>query len=73
MGDLAKANDHSEIDSNHGRLANLFSKEFMKNARGKTLPPFPGHVLPPMVVFLRIFLADYKTSMNLLHSDIFII
>ena len=73
MGDLAKAIDHHEIDGNHGRLANQFSREFIKNARGKILPPFPGLALTPMVAFLRIFLADYETSMNLPHSDTFII
>ena len=73
MGDLAKAIDHHEIDSNHGTLENQFFREFIKNARGKILLPFQGLALPPMVAFLRIFLADYKTSMNLLHSDIFII
>ena len=73
MGDLAKGIDHHEMDSNHGRLANQFSREFIKNAGGKILPPFPGLVLLPMLAFLRIFLADYKTSMNLLYSVIFII
>jgi hypothetical protein len=73
VGDLTKGIDHHEMDGNHGRLANQFSREFIKKARGKILPPSPGLVLPPMVAFLRIFLADYKTSMNLLYSDIFII
>ena len=73
MGDLAKGIDHHEIDGNHGILANQFSREFIKNAGGKILPPFPGLLLLPMGAFLRIFLTDYKTSMNLLHSDIFVI
>ena len=73
MGELAKTIDHHEIDGNHGRLANQFPREFVKKARSKILPTFPGLVLPPMVAFLRILLADYETSMNLLHSDIFII
>ena len=32
VGDLAKAIDHHEIDGNHGRLANQFSGELIKNA-----------------------------------------
>ena len=32
VGDLAKAIDHHEIDGYHGRLANQFSGELIKNA-----------------------------------------
>ena len=69
---MGRINRH-EIDDDHERLGNWFSTDFDKNARGKILPPIPGLVSPPMAAFCAFFLADYKTSMNLLQSGIFIV